>query len=526
MEEQHRLVRSAGAMSFMTLISRIFGYLRDLLLAQILGASRSADAFIIAFRLPNLLRRLVGEGAFTAAFVPTLSEYMKPENRRNMWRFAAMTFWTMACVLMVLSALGVVFAPTLVKLLAYGFTDIEEKWDLTVSLSRMMFPYLLFIGLAALVQGILNVNGSFAVPAFTPVLLNLSIIGAALVVAPRLDEPAYGFAWGVLVGGVLQLGFQIPFVVRLGMRFPPLLGFTDPGVRQIGRLMIPGLFGMGITQVTILVDSFVASMLKEGTVSALYYSGRINELALGSFAISISTVILPALSRHASAGRIDELRATLVYGLRIVAFITVPSAVGLFLLREPIIETLFERGRFTADDTLFAAEALRFYALGLFPFGAVKILAPAFYSQKDTRTPAIVAAWTLGGHLLLCPLLAFFMGHRGIALASSISATVNMTLLMAAFSRRHGFPWARTILPHFLKVTGAASVMGAIAVVMIGWLQSATAAWPAGHLVALLTTLGVAAGVYFIVCHLAGIREMHDVVAAMRRSGRSDGTPR
>jgi putative peptidoglycan lipid II flippase len=310
------------------------------------------------------------------------------------------------------------------------------------------------------------------------------------------------------------------------MRFPPILGFTDPGVRQIGRLMIPGLFGMGVTQIMILVDSFVASMLREGSVSALYYSGRINELALGSFAISISTVILPALSLHAAAGRTDELRATLLYGFRIVAFITVPSAVGLFLLREPIIATLFERGRFTAADTLFAAEALRFYALGLLPFGAVKILAPAFYSQKDTRTPAILAAWTLGGHIVLCPVLATFMGIKGIALASSVSATVNMSLLMAALSRRHGLLWGRNILPYLLKVGGAAAVMGAVAVPMLGWLKAGTAAWPIGGFIALLGTLGLSACAYFMVCHLAGIRELHDVIAALGRRSRRDGLPR
>ena len=381
MDEEKRLVRSAGVMSLLTLLSRIFGYLRDNLQAQILGASRTADAFIIAFRIPNLLRRLVGEGAFTAAFVPTLSDYMKPERRAELWKFAGVVFWSMACVLMVLTALGVIFSPSLVSALAYGFTGLEEKWNLTVALNRLMFPYLIFIGLAALVQGILNVNGSFAVPAFTPVLLNLCIIGAALGLAPFMAEPAYAFAWGVLLGGALQLGFQIPFVMRLGMRFPIKVDFSHPGVRQIGRLMLPGLLGMGVTQIIVLIDSFFASLLKEGSVSALYYSGRVNELALGSFAISVSTVILPTLSRQAAAGRMDELRRTLLYGLRVVSFITVPASVGLIVLSQPIISVLFEHGKFSAADTEYAAHALRFYAIGLLPFGAVKILAPAFYSQ-------------------------------------------------------------------------------------------------------------------------------------------------
>lgn len=515
MEEERGLVRSAGVMSLMTLLSRVFGYVRDNLLAQILGASRSSDAFIIAFRIPNLLRRLVGEGAFTAAFVPTLSEYLKPESRKDLWRFAAATFWTMACVLMALTALGVIFSPALVKLLAYGFAGIEEKWNLTVALNRLMFPYLLFIGLAALVQGVLNVHGSFAVPAFTPVLLNLSIIGAALFLAPHMDEPAYAFAWGVLLGGALQIGFQIPFVMRLGMRFPLVLGFSHPGVRQIGRLMLPGIFGMGITQITLLVDSFFASLLAEGSVSALYYSGRINELALGSFAIAVSTVILPTLSRQASAGRIEDMRRTLLYGLRVVAFITLPAAVGLMVLRERIISVLFEHGRFSAQDTDFVAHALLFYAVGLFPFGAVKILAPAFYSQKDTRTPALLAGWTLAGHLVFVSLLSFLMAHGGIALADSMSATLNMALLMGVFARRHGLPWVRGMALPAAKFLAAAVLMGALAHVVLGWLDVSFAGLPMAEALSLLTTLGISAGVYFLFCHLMGSQELRDVAAAL-----------
>jgi len=515
MDEARRLVRSAGVMSFMTLLSRVFGYVRDNLLAQVLGASRTADAFIIAFRIPNLLRRLVGEGAFTAAFVPTLSDYMTPEKRREMWHFAAITFWTMALVLMVLTALGVIFSPLLVKLLAYGFTDIAEKWNLTVALNRLMFPYLVFIGLAALVQGVLNVNGSFAVPAFTPVLLNLSIIAGALFLAPRFEEPAYAFAWGVLVGGLLQLAFQIPFVMKLGMRFPLAASLRHPGVRQIGRLMLPGLFGMGITQIMMLVDSFFASLLAEGSVSALYYAGRINELALGSFAISVSTVILPTLSRQASAGKVQEMRGTLLYGLRVVAFITLPSAAGLFMLRDSIIAVLFEHGKFSAEDTAFTAYALMFYALGLFPFGAVKILAPAFYSQKDTRTPAVIAAWTLGGHVFLVLVLSRYLAHGGIALADSISATVNMTLLMTVFARRHGLPWVKELLVPAAKFLGAAVAMGWCATAVIGFLEATLAGVPYARLLALLSTLVISVGVYFLLCFLAGSQELRDVAAAL-----------
>ncbi|HKY34037.1 MAG TPA: murein biosynthesis integral membrane protein MurJ [Candidatus Polarisedimenticolia bacterium] len=519
MEETRRLVRSAGVMSLMTLLSRVLGYVRDNLQAQMLGASRTADAFIIAFRIPNLLRRLVGEGAFTAAFVPTLSDYTRPERRAELWRFAAVTFWTMACVLMVLSALGVIFSPWLVRLLAYGFAGIEEKFQLTVSLNRLMFPYLLFIGLAALVQGVLNVHGRFAVPAFTPVLLNLSIIGSALLLAPLTREPAYAFAWGVLLGGALQLGFQVPFVARLGMRFPLSTGFRDPGVRQIGRLMVPGLFGMGITQITMLLDSFFASLLREGSVSALYYSGRINELALGSFAISVSTVILPALSRQAAEGNIEAMRGTLLYGLRVVAFITLPASVGLMVLREPIVSVLFERGRFSAQDTAYAAHALLFYAVGLFPFGAVKILAPAFYSQKDTGTPMRAAGITLGAHVVLVTVLSFLMETGGIALADSLSASVNMALLMGIFARRHGLPWVRGLAGPAVRYLAAAALMGLAAKGAHAGLAAGLGSAPLAGPLSLIGALATGAGLYVLICWTMGSAELRDVAAALPLGG-------
>jgi len=520
MQEQRSLVRSAGVMSTMTLLSRVFGYIRDNVLAQFLGASRSADAFIIAFRIPNLLRRLVGEGAFTAAFVPTLADYTREEKRAELWRFAGTAFWTMACLLMVISALGVIFSPALVKLLAFGFTGIEDKWNLTVALNRLMFPYLVFIGLAALVQGILNVHGSYAVPAFTPVLLNLSIIASAYTISRFVSEPVYAFAWGVLIGGALQLGFQIPFVMKLGMRFPVSVSLRHPGIRQIGRLMLPGLFGMGITQITILVDSFFASLLREGSVSALYYSGRINELALGVFAISVSTVILPTLSRQAAGGEVEKMSSTLLYGLRLVAFVTLPAAVGLIVLGRRIIEVLFQRGRFTVQDTGFTAEALTFYAAGLFSFAAVKIVAPAFYSRKDTRTPAILAAWVLAGHLVMVTLLSRQMAHAGIALADSLSATFNMVLLMAVFARRHGLEWIRGLALPSLRYVGAAAVMGLIANPVLAWADRALAGLPMDRALSLLSTIGACAAVYFILCWLLGSRELHDIVSLVPRRGR------
>lgn len=525
MESQERIVRSAGVMSLLTLVSRVTGYVRDNLLAQILGAAQSSDAFIVAFRIPNLLRRLVGEGALTAAFVPTLSDYTRGERRREMWGFVSLAFSTLAVVLAVITAAGILFSPWLVKALAYGFSGIEDKWDLTVSLNRFMFPYIFFIGLAALAMATLNTLGSFALPASTPIFLNLSIIGAAWIFGRRHGDPAYVFAWGVLVGGALQIGVQLPALWKRGWRPIPRISFVHPGIVQVGKLMLPGIFGLGITQITLIIDSQFASFLGEGAVSALYYAGRVNELALGSFAISISTVILPALSRQAAAGEIDEMRRTLLFGLRIVSFVTVPAMAGLIVLRYSVISVLFERGAFTPSATETTAGALLYYSMGLFAFGAVKVLAPAFYARKDTRTPVVTAAITLAAHILFCTFLSRSMGLNGIALADSLSATLNMTLLLVIFRRQVGLPMIGSFLGATLFFAAASIVMALICPPMMDWLSARLAGVPAGEPLALGITLVAAAGFYVGVCLLLRREEPRSVLAALKIRGRGKARP-
>lgn len=524
MQSHERIVRSAGGMALLTLVSRVTGYVRDNLLAQMLGAAQSSDAFVIAFRIPNLLRRLVGEGALTAAFVPTLSDYTRENRRSELWAFAGLAFSTLAVVLAAITIAGIVLSPMLVKALAYGFTGIEGKWDLTVSLNRQMFPYIFFIGLSALAMATLNTIGIFALPASAPIFLNLSVILAAWLFARRAAEPAYVFGWGVLAGGLLQLLIQIPALWKRGWRPAPRVSFSHPGIVQVGKLMLPGIFGLGITQITLIVDSQFASFLGQGAVSALYYAGRVNELALGSFAISISTVILPALSRHASEGLTEELRGTLLFGLRIVAFVTIPAMAGLIALRHEVIHVLFERGAFDAAATSMTAGALLYYAMGLFAFGAVKVLAPAYYARKDTRTPVVTAAITLAAHVLLCATLAPVMGLNGIALADSASATLNMALLLGILRKRIGLR-VRSFVGPAILFAGASAVMGAVAVPMIRWLGGVTRGMPAGDAVALFTTLFAAAGLYFLICRLAGRDEPRSVLGALNVLNRRRRAP-
>jgi putative peptidoglycan lipid II flippase len=515
MTEKHGMMRSASAMSVTTMLSRILGYFRDNLQATILGAANVSDAFIIAFRIPNLLRRLVGEGALTSAFVPTFSRYLKKGDEEEVWHFANRMFFTLLVVLVFITALGIIFSPQLVKVLAYGFKVSPDKWDLTIQLNRLMFPYIFFISLAALASGILNSLDSFALPAFTPVLLNLSIIAAALFFSDRFSSPAYAFAWGVLVGGALQFLVQVPSLIRRGMTFRPEVSFSDPGIRQVGRLMLPRIFGAGITQINLIVDSQFASSLAAGSVSHLYYAGRVTELTLGIFAISLSTVVLPMVSRLVAEGKAEEVRQTLRTALQLISFICVPAAVGMIVLRVPIISILFERGRFDAEATRFTAGVLGYYSVGLLPFAGVNILAAAFYAHQDTRTPVKVGAATFFIHLLLNfwlrgPLLA-----GGIALSTSISALLDMALLFYLFSRKRGSLWD-SHLSRSLVVTSVASAVMAVVAWLTGFLPMLR---PSHSILLRASGLGLAilvsAGAFLAVAWMLGSREVQEVMTLL-----------
>jgi putative peptidoglycan lipid II flippase len=515
----HRLLRAAGSMSVMTMLSRFAGYFRDRLQADLLGAAAtySADAFVIAYRIPNLLRRLVAEGALTSAFVPTFTRYMKKEDEAAMWRFAASVGAALTAVLGVLVVLGIMLSPLLVRLLAWGYGDTPGKIDLTVSLNRVMWPYIFFISLSALAAAMLNAFGSFALPAFTPVLLNLAIIACALLFKHTFPDPSYAFAAGVLVGGVLQLGIQIPALLRHGFRFEWPRPLDRAGVREVGRLMLPRVFGVGITQINLVVDSQFATSLRSGSASFLYYANRVTELTLGVFGISLSTVILPTLSKAAVEGDRERVLETLSTAVRLLLFVTVPATTGLILLRLPIIHTLFENGRFGPQDTLFTSQALACYSIGLLPYAAVNVLATAFYAHRDTRTPVKVGVLTFGLHLGLNFALRAPLQHSGIALSTSLSAFVDASLLAFLLRRRHGEFLDAAVRSCALRTAAAAAAMAGSLFLLRGWLDPALRQ----GFVAKATVLGVliAAGwaVYVGTALLLGSRELALVTSALRR---------
>ena len=431
------LLRSGGIVSFFTMLSRVMGLVRDVLLARTIGADAFADVFFVAFKIPNLFRRLFAEGAFAQAFVPVLGEYRQRESPAAVRELVSRVMGTMGFTLLIVTLVVVVFSPWVTALFAPSwFMNQPEKFAATATMLRITFPYLLFISLTGVAAGILNSYDRFAVPAFTPLLLNLTLIGAALLAAPRFAEPAFALAWGVLIAGAVQFSFQLPFLQRMHMLPMPVVDWQHPGVRKILRLMVPAIFGVSVSQINLLLDSVLATFLPTGSVSWLYYSDRLAELPLGVFGVAIATVILPNLSRHHVSQSSQVFSATLDWALRMVILLAVPATVALVILAEPILLTLFFYGDLmTGRDMEMATLSLRAYAVGVVAFMLIKVLAPGFFARQDMRTPVRIGIIAMVVNMVLnivflVPLHVYWkVGHVGLALATSVAAFLNAALL-------------------------------------------------------------------------------------------------
>ena len=399
----------------MTTISRVLGLVRDVVIANYFGAKEGTDAFFVAFRIPNFFRRLFAEGAFSQAFVPVLSEYKTQRTDDDVKGLIDNVAGYLGGAVLLISIIGVVCAPVIVMIFAPGFLAIPGRYDLTVTMLRITFPYLLFISLTAFAAGIFNTYGRFGVPAFTPVLLNLSLIMAAIGLAPMLEQPVIALAWGVLIGGMVQLGFQVPFLWRLKRLPRPRLRRQHEGVRRIFRLMLPAVFGVSVTQINLLVDTLIASFLVTGSVSWLYYSDRLVEFPLGVFGVALATVILPSLSQRHAEGSAEVFSHTLDWALRWVMVIGAPAMLGLILLAGPMLTTLFQYGAFQDHDVTMASRSLMAYTVGLLGYILIKILAPGFYARQDTRTPVRIGIIAMVANIVLNIILVFPLAHAGLA---------------------------------------------------------------------------------------------------------------
>jgi len=501
-----KLLKSTALVGVMTLISRVSGLVRDIVFANILGSGLVADAFFVAFRIPNFFRRIFGEGAFSQAFIPVYSEYREKHGAEETRAFIDHMAGALGAVLVVLTLLGIWAAPGFVMVIAPGYIDDPDKFAVTVDSLRLTFPYLLFISLVAMAKGILDTCGRFGPPAVTPVVLNLCLIAAALWLVPFAPNEAIAVAMGVLAAGFLQLGFQVPFLRREGVLPVPRPAMGDPGVRRVSRLMLPAIFGVSVAQINILISTLLASFLVTGSVSWLYYADRVMEFPLGVFGIALATVMLPSLSRLHATERREDFSQMLDWSLRWVFLITVPAMVGLIVLAKPILSTLFLHGSTTPDDVRMMALALAAYAVGLAGFVLVKVLAPGFFARQDMKTPVKIAAAAMVINIILSLILVSPMKHTGLALATSLAAWVNGSLLLhllmheGVFVPRPG--WAA-----FLgKIAAAAGAMTAVLL----WGVADADVWMARSLLeragALALWIGVGAAVYFFVILASGIR--------------------
>ncbi|MES9829956.1 MAG: murein biosynthesis integral membrane protein MurJ [Candidatus Thiodiazotropha sp.] len=499
--------RAFTAVGSHTMLSRILGFVRDLVFAHWFGASAATDAFFVAFKIPNFLRRLFAEGSFSVAFVPILTEYRTKRNRLELQTFTDHMAGSLGLVVLLVSLVGVVAAPILVMIFAPGFwNESEGKYELTVEMLTLTFPYLFFITMTAFAGSILNTYNRFWVPAFTPVLLNLSLIGCAIWLSPMLERPIVALAWGVLIAGIVQFMFQLPFLWRVKLFPRPRVAFKDPGVVRVMRLMIPALFGVSVSQINLLLDTLIASFLVSGSISWLYYSDRLMEFPVGVLGVALGTVILPTLSRRHAENSPQAFSHTLDWALRLNILFGLPAAVGLFLLAGPMLATLFFSDAFDHHDVEMATKSLMAYAPGLMAIMLIKVLAPGFYGRQDTRTPVRIGVIAMSVNMVLNILLVFPLAHAGLALATTISSGLNAYLLFRALIKGRIYSptagWAALLLRTML----ASLAMG----IFIWWGAGDISEWLAGSGTSrvwwLAGLIASAVMVYFLTLFLLGAR--------------------
>lgn len=500
-----KLLKSTAVTGGMTTISRITGLVRDVVFANFLGAGVMADAFFVAFRIPNFFRRIFGEGAFSQAFVPVCAEYKNNQSQDEVRAFLGHMGGRFALILFIFTLLGTLASPWLIYALAPGFVDEPDKYQITVQCLYITFPYLFFISLVAMAAGVMNTYGRFAVPAFTPVLLNLCLIGSAIFLAPYMDSPAVALSWGVFIAGVVQLLFQLPLLAKLGL-LPRLSLAPHEGVTRVFKRMLPAILGSSMSQINMLVNTFLASFLVTGSISWLQYSDRLMEFPLGIFGIAIGTVILPSLSKKYVNNSHDEFSHILDWALRWVFLIALPATVGLIVLAGPMLTTLFNYGEFTARDVDMSARALVAFSVGLPALILIKVLAPGFFARQNTKTPAKIAMVAFGSNIVLAIVLVQFLQHIGLALAISIAAYINAGLLFFLLRKRKFYVAGDGWLLYLLHLVMASAVMGVVVYWGAGELETWLNAGKWARIGRLLLWVSVGAGVYGLMLLILGVR--------------------
>lgn len=502
-----KLLKSTFTVGGMTTISRVFGLIRDIVIARCFGASAEVDAFIVAFRIPNFLRRLFAEGGFSQAFVPVLAEYKEQRDEKDVKALIDQTAATLGTVLFLVTLLGIIAAPILIKIFASGFDD--AKHALATDMLRITFPYIFFISLTAFAASIFNTYKQFAVPAFTPVLLNLSLITCAIFLAPQMDTPITALAWGVFIAGIVQLFFQFPFLFRLRFFPKPSFNKDKEGVSRILKLMLPTLFAVSIVQINLLVDTIFASFLVDGSISWLYYSDRLVEFPLGVFGIALATVLLPNLSSEHANNESEKFSNMMDWALRWVFLISIPAAVGLAVLAVPLLTTLFQYDEFTTHAAIMSGKSLLAYSVGLPAFILIKIFASGFFSRQDTKTPVKVGAIAMVSNIIFNFILVGFLQHVGLALATSLSACLQAFILFMLLRKQRVYMPVSGWFKYILQIVVAVIVMALFINLFVAQPEQ-WFAWNVLERVGMLSVWVVAGmTIYFVVILITGLRWQH-----------------
>jgi len=512
------LIISAGIISAATLCSRILGFLRDMIMANMFGAHMATDAFLVAFRFPDLLRRLMGEGALSSSFIPVFTEYLHQKGKQDSWKLANNVISLTLVATAIMIALLLLFTPWIIMICAPGYRHSPEKFSLTILLARILFTYVFFIGLGSLAMGILNSLNHFLLPALSPAIFNIAIISSAYLIAPSLKEPIVSLAIGVLLGGAIQLLFELPLLIRKGMRFRFSIDLHHEGLRRIGMLMLPSIVGLAVAEINSMIDTLCATFLPEGSVSYLYYSNQLIQFPLGLFGIAIGTAILPTLSGQAARGQVEAVKETFSLGLRLVMFITLPATFGLIICRQMIVSVLFQRGAFTAVAAQATARALLLYAVGLFAYAGVKVVVPVFYSFQDTKAPVKAAIISMIFNIILNITLMRPLKHGGLALATSLASILHLLSLFYYLRRKMGPLGGRKILYSCLRSALASILTGAGIWIMV-WQSNFFALSRTYCFVALMITILTAILLYAAISYLMGSPELSFLIDTFKSRG-------
>ena len=515
METKYKIAKYAGIVIIATIFCRILGLGREIVISNRFGAGIETDAFFIAFMIPNLLRSFLGEGALNSAFIPIFAEYLTNHDRKKAEYFASNVLNILIIILIIVVALGIWGAPLIINIIAIGFKSNIYKYELAVNLTRIIFPYIGFVAVAALFMAILNSYNHFLIPALAPAMLNISVIIFAITLSYKYG--IYSIALGVILGGICQALVQTPVLIKKKLKYRFTVDFKDPGVKKLLKLLLPVMIGLAITQINVVVDRTIASTLIDGSISALYYSNRLVQFPLGAFGIAISIAIFPTLAKYTAKNNIPEFKKSLLFGLKMLIFITVPSAVGLIVLKDSLIRLIYEHGIFSRVATNMTASALLYYSIGLFAYACVRLITMSFYALKDTKTPVKIGVYIVFINIALDLILIRYLAHSGLALATSVAAILNLIILLKVLQDKIGDMELKSQTSFLIKIIISSIFLGIICVLVSNYLGSVLDLNDKYNQIIQVTASILSGGlVYLIISYILGVKEVRSLKQSIK----------